>query len=140
MKGLKRWEEEDVVTDYVSNRALQLIQEIRGGALTEKLCKELRTHLDLALDNITNELSELRISIHETEKDIKEKQDAVEDLQNDRKPYPLELKKARQELQRALSDRYGRKSKFIFSRICLILRMKNGKMRSKDGLAGLKKV
>ena len=42
-------------------------------------------------------------------KDIKEKQDAVEDLQNDRKPYPLELKKARQELQRALSDRYGRK-------------------------------
>ena len=109
MKGLKRWEEEDVVTDYVSNRALQLIQEIRGGALTEKLCKELRTHLDLALDNITNELSELRISIHETEKDIKEKQDAVEDLQNDRKPYPLELKKARQELQRALSDRYGRK-------------------------------
>lgn len=109
MKGLKRWEEEDVVTDYVSNRALQLIQDIRGGALTEKLCKELRTHLDLALDNITNELSELRISIHETEKDIKEKQDAVEDLQNDRKPYPLELKKARQELQRALSDRYGRK-------------------------------
>lgn len=109
VKGLKRWEEEDVVTDYVSNRALQLIQEIRGGALTEKLCKELRTHLDLALDNITNELSELRISIHETEKDIKEKQDAVEDLQNDRKPYPLELKKARQELQRALSDRYGRK-------------------------------
>mgnify|MGYP000938287239 FL=1 len=93
----------------MSNRALQLIQEIRGGALTEKLCKELRTHLDLALDNITNELSELRISIHETEKDIKEKQDAVEDLQNDRKPYPLELKKARQELQRALSDRYGRK-------------------------------
>ncbi len=54
-------------------------------------------------------MSELRISIHETEKDIKEKQDAVEDLQNDRKPYPLELKKARQELQRALSDRYGRK-------------------------------
>ena len=72
-EGLKRWEEEDVVTDYVSNRALQLIQEIRGGALTEKLCKELRTHLDLALDNITNELSELRISIHETEKDIKGK-------------------------------------------------------------------
>ena len=63
----------------------------------------------MALDNITNELSELRISIHDTEKDIKEKQDAVEDLQNDRKPYPLELKKARQELQRALSDRYGRK-------------------------------
>ena len=63
----------------------------------------------MALDNITNELSELRISIHETEKDIKEKEDAVEDLQNDRKPYPLELKKARQELQRALSDRYGRK-------------------------------
>ena len=77
VKGLKRWEEEDVVTDFVSNRALKLIQEIRGGALTEKLCKELRTHLDLALDNITNELSELRISIHETEKDIKEKQDAV---------------------------------------------------------------
>lgn len=140
VKGLKRWEEEDVVTDYVSNRALQLIQEIRGGALTEKLCKELRTHLDLALDNITNELSELRISIHETEKDIKEKQDAVEDLQNDRKPYPLELKKARQELQRALSDRYGRKIEVHIFADLFDITDENGKMRSKDGLAGLKKV
>ena len=70
----------------------------------------------MALDNITNELSELRISIHETEKTSKKNKNAVEDLQNDRKPYPLELKKARQELQRALSDRYGRKNRSSYFR------------------------
>lgn len=109
MKGLKRWGEEEMVTDYVSNRALHLIQDICGGEITEMACRELRTHLNSALDNITNELSELHLSIHETEKNIREKQDAVDDLQNDRKPYPPELKKARHELQSALSDRYGRK-------------------------------
>lgn len=109
VKGLKRWEEEEMVTDYVSNRALHLIQDICGGEITENACRELRTHLNSALDNITNELSELHLSIHETEKNILEKQDAVDDLQNDRKPYPSELKKARHELQSALSDRYGRK-------------------------------
>ena len=37
-----------------------------------------------------------------------EKEEALEDMNNDRKPYPKELKEARQLLQSALSDRYGR--------------------------------
>ncbi len=108
VQGLKRWEEEELVTDYVSNRALQLIQDFCAGEVTEAACGELKRHLSSALDNITNELSELQSNIKEMEREFKEKSDAVEDMRNDRKPYPADLKKARQELQSALGDRYGR--------------------------------
>ena len=62
-------------------------------------------------------------------------------ISNDRKPYPLDLKKARQELQRALSDRYGRKYEVhIFADLFDITDEKWEKMTIEDGLAGLKKV
>ena len=108
VRGLERWETEELVTDQVSNRALQLIEDLRNGEVTEAGCRELKKHLDAAVDEISNELSELHLQIKEIEKELQEKQDALEDLNHDRKPYPAELKKARYELQRALSDRYGR--------------------------------
>lgn len=109
MQGLQRWEEGELVTDYVSNRALQLIQDFRGGEVTDETCEELKRHISVAFDNISNELSELQSGIKEMERELREKSEAAEDMRNDRKPYPAELKKARSELQRALGDLYGRK-------------------------------
>lgn len=109
MQGLRRWEEEELVTDYVSNRALQLIQDFRGGEVTDETCEELKRHISVAFDNISNELSELQSGIKEMERELREKSEAAEDMRNDRKPYPADLKKARSELQRALGDLYGRK-------------------------------
>ena len=106
--GLKCWETDDTVTDYVSNRALQLIDDLARGDVTEGNCGELRTHLKAAMDNISEELSEKAVSIRELTKELREKEEALEDMNNDRKPYPKELKEARAQLQRALSDRYGR--------------------------------
>ncbi len=108
LRGLRCWEEDDVVTDYVSNRALQLIEELKKGHVTEENCRELRRLLDVAWENIEEELSELRDSIRQETDELREKKDAVEDMLNDRKSYPKELKAARQQLQSALSDRYGR--------------------------------
>lgn len=108
LHGLKRWEEEETATDYVSNRALQLIGDFAGGEVTEEKCEELKSHLKAALENVSEELSELGASLREMEKELREKEEALEDMQNDRKPYPKDLKAARQQLQSALSDRYGR--------------------------------
>lgn len=108
INGLKCWEEDETATDYVSNRALQLIDDFARGEVTEASCKELRMHLKAAMDNISEELAETAVSIRETTKELREKEEALEDMNNDRKPYPKELKEARQQLQSALSDRYGR--------------------------------
>ena len=108
INGLKCWEEDETATDYVSNRALQLIDDFARGEVTEETCDELRTHLKAAMDNISEELAETAMSIRETTKELREKEEALEDMNNDRKPYPRELKEARQQLQSALSDRYGR--------------------------------
>ena len=108
INGLKRWETDETATDYVSNRALQLIDDFARGEVTEETCGELRNHLKAAMDNISEELAETAVSIRETTKELREKEEALEDMNNDRKPYPRELKEARQQLQSALSDRYGR--------------------------------
>ena len=108
INGLKCWEEDETATDYVSNRALQLIDDFARGEVTEEACGELRTHLKAAVDNISEELADTAVSIRETTKELREKEEALEDMNNDRKPYPKELKEARQLLQSALSDRYGR--------------------------------
>ena len=108
LDGLKRWETDETATDYVSNRALQLIGDLARGEVTEASCAELKKHLKAAMDNITEELAETAVSIRETEQELREKEEAFEDLSNDRKPYPKELKAARQQLQSALSERYGR--------------------------------
>lgn len=108
INGLKCWEEDETATDYVSNRALQLIDDFARGEVTEDACDELRAHLKAAMDNISEELAEMAVSIREATKELREKEEALEDMNNDRKPYPKELKEARQQLQSALSDRYGR--------------------------------
>ena len=108
INGLKCWEDDETATDYVSNRALQLIDDFSRGEVTEEACGELRTHLKAAMDNLSEELAETAVSIRETTKELREKEEALEDMNNDRKPYPKELKEARQQLQSALSDRYGR--------------------------------
>lgn len=108
INGLKCWENDETATDYVSNRALQLIEDFVRGEVTEEACGELRTHLKEAMDNISEELAETAVFIRETVKTLREKEEALEDMNNDRKPYPKELKEARQQLQSALSDRYGK--------------------------------
>lgn len=108
LRGLERWETEETVTDYVSNRALQLIGDFRDGNVTEGGCAELKKHLAAAFDNIAEELAELRASIRAAEKELAEKNEAAAEMRQDRKPYSGELNEARRQLQAALSDRYGK--------------------------------
>ena len=64
----------------MSNRALQLIDDFARGEVTEEACGELRTHLKAAMDNISEELAETAVSIRETTKELREKEEALEDM------------------------------------------------------------
>ena len=107
-RGLRMWAEAPVVTDYVSNPMLNRIEDFCGGKVEAELCESLRKSIQDARENIDEMLEEYNEQRRDLEKEIKELGRLVDDLQNDRKPYPAVLKEARAALERRLTDRYGR--------------------------------
>ncbi len=107
-RGLRRWAEDPVITDYVSNPMLNKIEAFCGGKVDAELCESLRKGIQDTRGNIDEVLEEYNEQRRDLEKEIKELGRLVDDLQNDRKPYPAVLKEARAALERRLTDRYGR--------------------------------
>ncbi len=107
-RGLRMWAEAPVVTDYVSNPMLNRIEDFCGGKVEAQLCESLRKSIQDARENIDEMLEEYNEQRRDLEKEIRELGRLVDDLQNDRKPYPAVLKEARAALERRLTDRYGR--------------------------------
>lgn len=105
--GLSEWEENEAVTDYVSNTILNLIDDIRDGSITEDKCRELHVKLESVKQNIENEIEDYNEQKNTISRELKEKKQLVEDMKNNRKSYSERLRSARAALQRSLSDRYG---------------------------------
>ena len=106
--GLRKWEEDEIVTDYVSNPMLNKIAAFCKGKVDEELCQNLRKSILNAkkgIDEIFEEYNEQRRAL---EREIQELTRLVDDMQNDRKPYSSTLKEARVALERRLTDTYGR--------------------------------
>ncbi len=108
LNGLKQWEEDEEVSAYVSNPALQLIDEIQYGTATAGQIDKLKEYLNEALDNINEELDEVNARVGESARELKEKQEMVEDLRHDRKPYRKELRQIQKALQETMTRQYGR--------------------------------
>ena len=108
LQGLKSWEEDEVITDYISNPVLNLIEEMENGKVTEENCQELHLKIESAKQDIENEFEDYSDQRREIGKELKEKQKLVDDMKNNRKSYSENLRSARSSLERKLSDRYGR--------------------------------
>lgn len=107
-RGLRMWAEDAAVTDYVSNPMLNKIEDFCGGKVEAQLCESLRKSIQDTRENIDEMLEGYSEQRRDLEKEIKELSRLVDDLQNDRKPYPAVLKEARAALERRLTERYGR--------------------------------
>ena len=114
--GLKCWEDDEVITDYVSNKALNLIDEITGGSITEENCEQLHLKLESVKQTVEDELEDNTAKKNEIARALREKERLVEDMKNNRKSYKESLRSARAALQRALSDRFGETARvYIFA-------------------------
>ena len=114
--GLKLWEDDEVITDYVSNKALNLIDEITGGSITEENCEQLHLKLESVKQTVEDELEDNTAKKNEIARALREKERLVEDMKNNRKSYKESLRSARAALQRALSDRFGETARvYIFA-------------------------
>lgn len=107
VRGLKRWEEDEIITDYISNPLLQQMEAFCKGKVTAEQCGKLRSRIESEKENIEQELEDYNDRRKDVEKELKEMRRLVEDMKNDRKPYPPGLNKARAALERRLSDAYG---------------------------------
>lgn len=107
LQGMKNWEEDDVITDYISNPVLNMIAELNQGRVTEELCQNLHLKIESAKQNIEDEVEDYRDQRREIGKQLKEKMRLVDDMKHDRKPYDENLRSARSALSQQLSDRYG---------------------------------
>ena len=85
--GMKNWEEDDVITDYISNPVLNLIAELGSGNVTEELCQNLHLKIESAKQNIENEVEDYSEQRREIGKELKEKKRLVDDMKHNRKPY-----------------------------------------------------
>lgn len=107
LQGMKNWEEDDVITDYISNPVLNMIAELNQGRVTEELCQNLHLKIESAKQNIEDEVEDYRDQRREIGKQLKGKKRLVDDMKHDRKPYDENLRSARSALSQQLSDRYG---------------------------------
>lgn len=107
LQGMKNWEEDDVITDYISNPVLNMIAELNQGRVTKELCQNLHLKIESAKQNIEDEVEDYRDQRREIGKQLKEKKRLVDDMKHDRKPYDENLRSARSALSQQLSDRYG---------------------------------
>ena len=107
LQGMKNWEEDDVITDYISNPVLNMIAEVNQGRVTEELCQNLHLKIESAKQNIEDEVEDYRDQRREIGKQLKGKKRLVDDMKHDRKPYDENLRSARSALSQQLSDRYG---------------------------------
>ena len=107
LQGMKNWEEDDVITDYISNPVLNMIAELNQGRVSEELCQNLHLKIESAKQNIEDEVEDYSDQRREIGKQLKEKKQLVDDMKHDRKPYEENLRSARSALSQQLSDRYG---------------------------------
>lgn len=108
LRGLRLWEEDEVVTDYVSNPMLNQITEFGQGAVTEEQCRQLHRRIAEVRDGIEKELESFQEQKRQVSGRLKEMLQLIEDMKNDRKSYSPNLRKARGDLERRLSGKYGR--------------------------------
>ena len=107
VQGLKNWEEDEIITDYVSNPVLNLIETAEKGSVTPQLCQDLHVKIESVKQEIENELEDYNEQKRETDRELKEKQKLIDDMKNNRKSYSEQLRAARSSLERKLSDRYA---------------------------------
>ena len=110
LDDLSAWETEETVSGYVSNFALQLLDEFRKGKVTEENCKELQKRLEEARENVEEELEDLTERQRILSAELEEKKEILDELKHDRKPYDKNLRQARTQLESALSNLYGKKA------------------------------
>lgn len=109
VNGLHEWEEDEVITEYISNPTLHLIDQFKKGVVSEDDCRNLRKQLTDVRESIESDLLDLNEKRKMLAAELEEKKAILEDWKHDRKHYGSDLTKARTRLEMLLNNIYKEK-------------------------------
>ena len=109
--GLRRWGEDEVVLDYISNPVLQMIETFCRGEITAEQCRELHQRIKKEKKNIEEEYDNYREKLRDTEKELNEKKRLADDMKHNRKSYSDRLRDARKFLEARLQAKKGKSAR-----------------------------
>lgn len=111
LASLGKWEENEPVYDFVGNRALQALLELREGHVGAEELSGLREGLKEALEEVNEARDNLALERRELSKELTEMGERLEDWKRGQKSYRGRrgLKEARQALEDALFRETGKK-------------------------------
>ena len=104
---LKKWDETEGVSDYVSNPTRNLLEQVLSGTVTEEITEKLKRGLKETFGFVMDEMEDVRDRLRAVTKECQEKKEILADLQREKKHYRKELKEVRRRLKEELSTRYG---------------------------------
>lgn len=105
-EDLTQWLTNEVIMDYVSSEVEQQIEDIRSHAVTLEKIECLRTLLEEEKANLEEIIEDNAQQLRKLQKEQEEKRIRIEDIKNNRKSYPEELRKAKSLLASRLNDRF----------------------------------
>lgn len=108
VSGLNEWEEDEVISDYLSNPMLNAISSFIKGKISVEDCENLHKRIEEAKQAIEEQLDTVIEEKRDVLTALKEKEKLVDDIKNGRKSYSDKLKQARKTLEGKLSAVYGR--------------------------------
>ena len=115
-EGLKRWGEDEVIGDYISQLLLKNIDGFVEKSVTSQQCIDLREQIESEKKQLESELGYLQEKLSEVRKKRDEKRALVEDMKSNRKSYIEQLRKARANLEERLQYVCGKQAKvYIFA-------------------------
>ncbi|MFI3209365.1 MAG: ATP-binding protein, partial [Eubacteriales bacterium] len=106
--NILKWEQDEIITDYVSNPMLNRISEFANGKVTVESCQTLHENIKSTKENLEVELDDYNDQRRVTHKLIEEKQQLIDDIQKNQKSYGEQVRRARTALSQKLSTIYGR--------------------------------
>lgn len=108
IQEVRKWEQDEIISEYLSNPMLNRIDGFCKGKVSKELCEMLSSNIEETKKNLEVEYDDYNEQRKTLAKQLLEKQNLVEDISNNRKPYPEHLRKAKAALSQRLSARYGR--------------------------------
>ena len=106
VQGLRAWEEDEIITDYISNPTLHLIDRFQKDDISEEDCRTLQKHLADVREAMDADRQELNNKCRKLSTELEEKKAILEDLRNDRKHYEPALNDVRKKLEILLNNIY----------------------------------
>lgn len=109
LHGLRRWGEDEIANDFISNTILEEIQAFSLKETTVALCDSLKEKIKEEKEEVEDLWSNYRDQHKKVVEELNAKKEMIDDIKNNRKSYSEHIRQARTQLEQKLTNLYKKK-------------------------------